>query len=374
MEPALIPTEVIPPAAASTNALDVFKPFMQVLEENEQKALAMQISADMPPEQRKNLAKEARRLRLDCFAVARREAEKAKTTLKADILRIGKLIDTENGKIWDRCQAAEKHLKDIEDFEENERARLEQETRARRTAEITPFLTGPLAVDLGKITEEEYQRQLTDAQDLHALRKQREEEAKKAAEEQARKEREERERIAREAEERRLEVERLRKEAAEKEAARQAELDRLRKEQAEKEAQARKEREEAEARSRAQLAELEKKAKAEREAAEAKAQQERARLAEEARLAREQAAKERAAREQAEAAARQQAEAEEAARRKAAAAPDAEKLRAFAASLLALPVPSLSADSHATQQILADKINAFSTWVNSLADKLGSSK
>lgn len=317
-----------------------FKPFLQVLAENEAKAMAMTISADMPPEQRKAVAKEARALRLDCFRQARLGADKAKTSLKADVLEFTRAVDKKNGEIWDRCEAIEKHLEDIERFEENERRRVEQENRQSRAAEIAPFLTGPTSVDLGIITEGDYQRMLADAKELHAVRQERDRKEKEEQEAILKAAADERRRIAAEKEEERQRVAaenaRLRAEAEAR--AQEVERERQRVEE-----ERRKEREAAAAAQRA----IEAKAQAEREAAAAAARKEKARMdAERAALEAEQA-KERA-RLKAEAdkagaerkrladaeTARLKKEADEKkaaalAAKKAAAAPDIQKLAAF---------------------------------------------
>jgi chromosome segregation ATPase len=282
--------EVMPRA----NGVAKFAPLVARLPEAEAQVEALVIRATDTPEEITKKSAIARRLRLDVFRATRVGAKKIHTELKAGILEIGRELDGAERELRQRCEKWEAELEAIE----THAARMEQHRRdnlrTARAAEITPFLTGPLTVDLADLTEEQFSAQLADARDLHEMR-----EAKRIKEEEERK-----------AEEAAKEAERLRVEA-------------------EKEAE------------RVRLAEenrrLEAERKAEREAAEA----ERARLAEEARKA--EAERKRLANEAAAAAAAKAKEEAEAAaaKRRAASAPDAAKIAALAESIAAL-VPEFS--------------------------------
>ena len=374
-------TELLPADAGVTdaelelmpraNGIERFKPLSALVQESRMKIAALEIAPADSPEEQKRKSAEARRLRLDVFKATRIAAGKVHKDLKAGILKIGGMLDAAEREIRRECEEIEEQLEAIEQHAQRERDRIEQETRARRAAEISPFLNAPLAVDLGKISEEDFQRQLADAKDLHTLRLERERKAAEEAAAKAKAEAEERERLAREAEERRLEVERLKAEAKAREEERLREMERLRKEQQAREAEERRLREEAEERSRRELAALAEKNRLEQAAREAEARKERERLAAEAQKEREARAKlEQEAREKAEAE-RRQREAEAAERRRAAAAPDAEKLRAWAEQLLALPLPELSPAAKAARAELAARRQGFANWIDKLADGLG---
>jgi len=302
-------------------------------------------------------------------------------------------------QVKDFCEECESALLEAEQFVERETLRIEDERRQARTAELNPYLTGAVGVDLGKIDEKAYQELLANATELHTLRMERERKAEAdrlAAIEAERVEQEriraENARLKQEAEEREVAAKAEREEAAAKqrelEAAARAEREAAVKKQREIEAAARAEREEAARREAAATEErrrAEAKAKAEQDAAEAKVREaerkERQARAEaeaaeqrrkdEARKAQEEAErKERQAKAEAERAeaARQAAEAEAA--RRAAAAPDKEKLLAFAAALKALPVPMLSAGSSHIQQDLARRLAGAVSWITTQANEI----
>jgi hypothetical protein len=62
-----------------------------------------------------------------------------------------------------------------------EAIRIEDEKREARKAELTPFMSGVIAVDLGKLKDEEYAQLLQDAKDAQTVRLAREKAEKKAA-------------------------------------------------------------------------------------------------------------------------------------------------------------------------------------------------
>lgn len=384
-------TEIIPAGDGPTEAqltimpradgIERFRPLLATMAEAKALVPRLAISADDTAETKLHKAKEARRLRLDIFKATRVQAGKIHKELKAGILEIGKKLDSAEREIRNDCEAIEEQLEETETYPERERQRIEDETRVRRANEIAPYLNGPVAVDLGKITEDTYRRLLTDSRDLHEMRLEREraaaEAAKKAAEEKAAAAAAERERAAKEQEERKLEIERLKKEAAAKEADRLAELAKLRKEQEAREAAAKKEREAAEERSRAELAALAEKNRLAQAKADEENRKERERIAAEKAEADKKAAAAAAEadrlRKAADAAkaAEEKAAAEAAERaRIAAAAPDIEKLRAFAHAISALDLPALSTANQALSMLLAEQRTKFASWVRAQAKKL----
>jgi hypothetical protein len=280
------------------------------------------------------------RLELKNLRVA---ADKKRKELKEDSLRMGRAIDGANNILLSIIVPIERGLEDIEKAEERRIAEeLRQRTEAR-IAEFSPYITpGMLMPPLGVMTEEQFQATLADAKLLYEMKL----EASRKAEA---------ERIEREAAEARErlriagENERLRKEAAEREAQMKAEREAAAAKQREAEVAARKDREEMEA-----------KASAERQAAQAAA------------------AAEREAREKAEAEAKAlrdaqaKREADEAkAKATAAKAPDREKLIAFARAVRGLTPGSMkSAEANAIAEEIATQVEKFAVWIESKAAKL----
>lgn len=320
----------------------------------------------------------ARSTRLS-FREIRVAVEHRRKELGEEALRTKQRIDTDAKTMKDFCEAQETRLLEMEQFAEREAARIADEKRAARAAELTSFLSSPVAVDLGTMTDEAYAAMLADAKDAQSARLAREAKEKEEAAaklkaeaeareaqrlenirlqkladelaETARKEREaaaaalakEREEAAAKAREAQAkadaEAKKLREEAAERE--------RIASEKAKAEAEkARKEREAIEA-----------KLKAENEAAEARAKREReSREKMEAEIEAKKAAEEKAAAEKA------------AAEKKAAAAPDKAKLTKLAADIRSLALPTLNAD--ALQATIGEQREKFAAWIEKQAESL----
>lgn len=309
--------------------------------------------------------------------------------LVADLNKQTKDINGAAGKLWDICEKEEERLLEIIEHGQREVERVQAEKRTARTAELTPFISAPISVDLGVVTDEHYAAMLQDAKDACEMRRQRAEKEKAELEAKEKAEAEERERV-------RLEVERLKKEAAEREAVLEEERRKAAEEKriadeklaaerkaAEDAAKLAKQKADAAAKAalekaRKEREEIEAKAKAEREAAEAVARKEReeaaaenARLAKIAEEQRQKAAEvARIARE-----ATEKAEREEAARKaeeaRLAAAPDKEKLMAFAETIRILQVPQMVTERGV--QISADideQLGKMAKWVEKKAAEL----
>lgn len=299
--------------------------------------------------------------------------------LKENILVEGRKIDAGKNELLALIEPLESRLEEQEKFIERETARIAEEKRTARAAELSPYLSAPVAVDLGTMTDEAYASMLQDAKDAQAARIAREKREREEAEAKAKAEAEERERI-------RLENERLKKEA-ESAAAEKARLDKqLADERKAAEERARKEREAAEAvlaKEREEAARLAREAKAK---ADAEAKKLRDEAAERERVAAEAARKEREAIEakaKAEREARQKAEAELAAKKaaeekaaadkaaaeKAAAmAPEKEKLNTFAGHVRLLVLPALKDKS--VEKEIAEGVERFAVWVEKKAAAL----
>lgn len=350
------------------------------------------------------------------------EVEHKRKELVADLNKQTEAINSEARKIKGVIEPLEDRLREQEEFIERETIRIEDGRRTTRAEEIRQYLTGPLSVDLGKISDEEYGKMLADAQDLAALREERTRKEKEAADAKAKAEAEERERV-------RVENERLKKEAEEREAAARkdreeaAERERIAKQKAaeelarvKREAEEREQKERLKAQAAAKLAadkarkELEAaqekareeaiaaqkareeerakfeaeqaaaraKAKAEREAADkenarlagiAEAERQKAATAaREAREAREKIEREEAARKAAEA----KVEADRAlAEREAAMAPEKDKLLAFAKTVRNLIVPEMETENgQLAATNIESQIEKFALYVEKKAGEL----
>lgn len=341
-------------------------------------ALAINVtSADQKTEM-----KMARAIRLTLKEI-RVSAEKTRKSLKEDALRMGKAIDGVNNLLLAAIVPLEKHLEEQERYGERlaeaERLRL----HAERAEAIAPYVTPdqPLPV-LTDLTQEQWDKYLADLVLLAEARVEaaRKAEAERIAREQA--EAAERERL-------RIENERLRAEAAQREAKAKAEREAAEKAQREAAAKAKAERDA-----------LEAAAKKEREEAERKLAAERAAAAERQRIADEAAAKERAAiqakadaerkeaqaamdaanaaREKMEREAREKNAAEAArikaellAKQKANRAPDKQKALAFAATVRTLKAPTATTEEgKAVMAEITAKIEGFAKWITVQAESL----
>lgn len=191
------------------------------LEQEARKMIASAESIALLPPTPAN-AKVARTMRLEIRPL-RTAVEKRYAELKRPIIDAGNALTEGRDTLLDLLKPMEAKLLAIEQHAEREALRIEDEKRAARVAEITPFLDGPIFLDLGKMPDEEYLKVLANAKDLAQFRVERARKEAEAAAAQVKAEAEERERVA-------------------------AENARLKKEAEEREAQARKEREAAQAR------------------------------------------------------------------------------------------------------------------------------
>lgn len=103
--------------------------------------------------------------------------------LKEGILVEGRKIDAGKNELLAVLEPLELRLRDQEEFIERETARIQAEKHAARIAEITPFLSAPLAVDLGIVLDDRYSAMLQDAKDAHAAKLAREQREREEAEE-----------------------------------------------------------------------------------------------------------------------------------------------------------------------------------------------
>lgn len=321
--------------------------------------------------------KASRALRLKLREV-RVEAEKVRKALKEDSLRRGKAIDGMNNILLMLIKPAEDRLEAQEKFAERKEAERKAALKKSREELLAPFGIDTAFYSLADMPDETFAQLFESSRMAHEAKLERERqaeaqrvaaEAARVAEEKRIREENERLRLEQEAKERELEAERrkaeqerIAAEARERAIREEAEKERRAAEakaQAERQAienKARVEREAAEARERAAQA----KAKAERDAIEAQARADR-----EARERMEREAEERRAAEEAEAAAKAEAE------RVAAAAPDYDKLIAFAATVNALEVPSVTtAEAKIIANDIAVKARNFAKWIKDQAKKL----
>jgi len=331
----------LPPSMLS-NIRDGFQSAFEQAESWREKALAIRVTSLADTQ----AMKEAREMRLALKGV-RIGGEKSKTALKSDILTMGRAIDGVYNLLLAAIQPLERHLEEQEKFAERLAEQERQRRLTERTEALQPYLEAGQAVPaLDVMTDDQFAKYLDDAKLLRAAKIEaaKKAEAERIAREQA--EAAERERL-------RIENERLRAEAAEREAKAKAEREAAEKAQREAAEKARKEREAIEAKAKAEREAAERelaRIKAESEAAAAKESGLRAKL--EAELAAKRAA---------EAA---KAKAEAAAAKKAAAAPDKTKLLTIAASVRAITFPTVSTPEAAA--VLADieaKRESFAKWI-----------
>ena len=343
--------------ATEKSLKETFLTYFEQAEEWRSKALAIQVANVDDKESMK--AAKAARLELKSIRCA---AENARKKLKEDSLRKGRAIDG----IYNMLEFAIKPLEEHLEAQEKYAVRLEMERMEKRRAERLAALEGldyTPAVDLGQLTEDAWKGLLQDAKDLHQLKKERE---RKAEEERLAKEKAE----AEERERMRLENERLKAEAAAREAVMKAEREAAEKARLEAEKVAAAER----AKLEAERAAAEAKARAEREAAEAAARAEReAREAREKaeaearRLREEQEARERAAAERVRSESLARAEAE----RKAKRAPDKAKLQGYANELLTVELPAVTtAEAGAVLAEIERRVEDLAAWIESKIENL----
>jgi hypothetical protein len=295
----------------------------------------------------------ARELRLKTVKI-RTGASDLKDSRKRIHLLKGNLEQAAYNLIAASCKLAEETFVTVEKAREIAEAKRQAELKLIRDAEVLPIAEFiPFGLDMGKMTEEDYQKLLSGAKmQMNAkIEAEQKAEAERIAAEQAR--------IA---EEKRMreENERLRKEAEEKE--KQLEAERARVEQERKLA--------------------EDKARKEREALEAKAEAERKKAAEIARIEKEKAdaalKAEQDAKAKLEAELKAKAEAEDKARKdaeliakKAAAAPDKEKLLSLAIQISALKLPDLkTAEAKAILASVETLIAKTAAYINEKAATL----
>lgn len=296
--------------------------------------------------------------------------EKRRKELVEGIKRHAKQIDAAAGIIWDACERAEAKLVEIEEFAERQEQKRLDDLVAFRSAAVKQAEGNPAHYNLREMSEEEFNEMVGNlcaglaARKEAAIKAKQEQEAREKAEAEAREaQRLENERLKAEAAERERLAEIERREAAaklkaEQEAARierekieaeaKAERERAAARQREIEQKAEQERAEAKRKADEALAKAEaarvaaaKKAQAEREAIEAKAREEK-------RLADEAAAAERRKREALEAEIAEQKrkdaerqEAEAAAAKAAEAAPDVDKFVAWVEKMLHTEFPEV---------------------------------
>ena len=308
--------------------------------------------------------RKARACRLALRAV-RLESDETRKREKQSALLYGKAVDGFHNILMADLSPVETALQEAEDTAERAEAARLSALKVSREAELRPVTDGPILGDLSELSEEQFDKLLSDAKLLRQAKIDAAAKAEAEAKAKAEADRAERERIA--AENARLKAEAEAREAAAK-AEREAAAAKLAEERAAAEAAAKAAAEAA----RKEREAIEAKAKAEREAAEAKAREERAAAEEVARKerlvlqARAEVERQKLAAAEAEAQRLRDAEAKRqteaaAAKKKAEAAPDNAKAQAFANVLRALPLPTFQ---HSPQFAnLGNKVESLAKWI-----------
>ena len=303
--------------------------------------------------------KEARTARLEMKSL-RIAVEKKHKDMKADSLLFGRAVDGAKNIFLAMATPIERQLDDIEKAEERRIAQEIEHLRQLRSELLEPLGHIPHGVNLGMLTEEQWNEYFQQAQDVFEIRKAREQKACEEAEAAAKKEAEEREA-------QRLENIRLREESEKAAAALAAE----RAEQAKRDAAAKAERDAAEAKSREEVRKANESAELARQKAAdelAKERSAKAKLESEAKALRDAEAK-RISDEKAAAEAKVKADA--LAAKKAAAAPDKAKLMEFAAIVRELKLPDVKSGQAETVRLeIESKVASFAKWIETQASTL----
>lgn len=272
-------------------------------------------SVDQVPEMK--LARETR-LTLKHLRI---EIESKRKELGEEALRRKQRIDGDARVLKELIEPLEARMFEQETFVEREQERLQRERYTRRFEELRPFLTPGLdngvGLGLSNLTEEDYQKFLTDTKAVHEARLERERKEKEVAEATAKAERD---RI----EQQWLENERLKKEAQDRE-------NKIRKER------------EAAVAERKVAEEISRKEREAREKIEAELANKKA-----------QEAKIEADRIKAE--------------KKAAAAPDKRKIAKLASDVRELVLPTLKNET--VRDAIASQVQKFATWIDKQGESL----
>lgn len=292
-------------------------------------------------------------MRLDAEKVVSAKRSEVKNRMANDLLE---------DKLWLKAgqmmeatfKTLESKLEEKEKFAERWEAEQREKLKAERTEKLMPYseFVPVGAIDLGRISQDEFTRLLTGAESAKQAKEdaERKAEADRIAREKAEAEQREAERA--EAERQRIENERLKAEAEAREKQIAEERAKAEAEAREREEQARKEREAMELKAKQEREQAEAQLKAEREAREKAEAEIRAKAEAEAK-----AKADEQARIQAEEKARIAAE------KKAKAAPDKDKLTAFARTLSEMEIPKMATDEGAKiasdVRVLMGKVTAF---------------
>lgn len=211
-----------------------FLPFFEQAQKWKQQAETLVVT-DVSQQKEMMLAREARLALRDI----RIQADKTRKALKEDSLRYGKAVQGVYNVIEYLVVPIEKYLEEQEKFEEIQEQKRKAALKAKRDEEIQMYSEFiPFGLDLGEMSEENYNKLISGAKLQYEAQIQAEKKAEEERLAQEKAEAEERERV-------RIENERLRKEMEKLEAEKRA-----------IEEQARKEREQIEAEKRAQETKL----------------------------------------------------------------------------------------------------------------------
>jgi len=337
----------------------------------------------MPPITDVNQKREMKLFRESRLALRelRIEVENKRKTLKEDSLRRGKAIDGIANVFKALVVPIEEYLEEQEKFAERFEAQRIAELGAKRFDMLSEYGDATCFSNLGTMDDGAFSVLLDN---MRLAKEAREAAAKKIEQERIEREAAEAAEQARQKELARLEAIRIEEERQKREAELKAAKEKAEKELAAQKAKAKKEREAAEAlakaereRHEAEQREMEARAAEEKRIAQDKADREKRALEQKAKEMREAAEKEKEAREAmerqlAEQKAAQEAKekAEAAARKKAENAPNKAKLQAFAESLRAIKVPTLTADCSEVQTEIESALQDLFILVQRSASKL----
>jgi len=209
-----VPQELKVEGVSNSEALqlqEIFVPFFEKAEGWKQKAMSIKVDDIDQVEEMEN----ARIARLELKKI-RVEVEHKRKGLKEEIVSKGKAIDGMANVIKYLIEPIERHLKEQEDFAKIQEERRKEELFQSRVSKLQKYDVNTSLFNIREMEEEQFDGLLKDSKEAFELK------AEKAKqEEQARIE--EQKRQAKENEKMRLENERLKKEAQEREAELEAE-------------------------------------------------------------------------------------------------------------------------------------------------------
>lgn len=183
---------------------NAYKPFLekaQLWEQQAREIVVTDINDKEGMKKAEGMRKQIKALRLDL--------EKVRKAKKHNALQEGKAVDSIAKEIKAMIEPTEEYLKEQEEFAKREKARIAEQVKAERKAQLDEYEFDTTFIDLGEMDEENYARLLETAKNAHEAKVKAEQDAAEAEHKRQEEEAEkERQRIAAE----KAEQERIRQE------------------------------------------------------------------------------------------------------------------------------------------------------------------